>query len=188
MSDQEEPGGAEGTEEDNDAASGLPDESVAVRGSIAEKVSTLSAMTLDLVVGTGTAGKRQYLVPYVDVEMDGEFFATLEPMAVEARPARDDEGEEEDGDESPHTGSVVLSFDNVAFVFARSANRYRKLVKTLAQMSTDELGPMPGRVAYTAKALRAASLDLSIAADLLATMLPAEGPEPTAPTRRRVEK
>ena len=149
------------------------DEGVYVSGPFGRSISTVQGLTVDLVVGTGRADdKREFLVPYLDVELDGEFFGSF----VENE--RDDDGDgsiqapaEDAAETADHSVSLTLSFDNVAFLIERTAKRYRKLMRSLEGMSRGGLTPVPGRIDYSIRALRKASFELAATAEEMQALL-----------------
>jgi len=162
-------------------ADGAPfDGEVSVMGSIARETSTLSAISLDLVAGVGRVGKSKYLVPYIDCDIEGTFF----PREVILSDQDQSESDDDDDGETSDSLSIVLSYDNVAFLFAQTAGRYRSLLETVRDLSAGGLRPVPGRIRFIAEALRTASLELASAADEIESLeaTPGDGDAPATAT------
>lgn len=150
----------------------LFDETLSIGGAFQADVSVLDNVALELVIGTGrTKGKREFLVPYFDVEIDGRFFPKIIRYLADDEAQADTQAPDETDEDPRASVSVTVTFDNVAFILERVSKRYRKLTKTLIGISGGELGPVPGRVAYAVDSLRSASAALAAAANNLETSL-----------------
>lgn len=136
------------------ASKATEDETVAVTGSVARRMSEIRASNMSLVLTFGlSSSETQVLVPLIDWQL----FGMLEGNGF--------------GPDLPTVGeevfSSVLTLENVAFLAQDFGDDLRTAVKLLSQQSIGSVKPSVDRLSYAASLLREAGTHFSEAADLL---------------------
>lgn len=134
------------------------DEHVTLSGPLPDNLNQIRASKVSLmtVFGEDEAG-RDIIVPLVNWQLFGQSYDSEVKI-----------GENQYG---PELSSQALMLDNLAFLLQDISFDTREAVRVLAAQSKGGLSPLEGRMRYTARMLRRASVHISAAAEQIETDL-----------------
>ena len=113
---------------------------VRVGGATAGQASTVNGAAMSLIVGTGMlADNQQVLVPFVECEIGGNF----------------------GGDTAEKTLTLLLTFENVAFLAADFSEALAGILPALQSVAQGDLKPVPARIEYAIDCLNRTQANLA---------------------------